>query len=120
MNNNLFFLWQAAADNGGANPYLLPFMAIGIGIFYFFMIRPSIREQREQKNFTDSLKKGTRVVTIGGLHGTIASVEEGTLSLLIAPKTVITVQRSSISQDATQAAYGEASTKSAPATTTKA
>lgn len=120
MNNNLFFLWQTTAENGGANPYLLPFMAIGIGIFYFFMIRPSMKEQREQKNFTESLKKGTRVVTIGGLHGTIASIDDGTLTLLIAPKTVITIQRGSISQDATQAAYGEASTKSAPAATTKA
>ena len=116
MINNLFFLWQTAAPDAGAeagsNPFLLPFMAIGIGIFYFFMIRPSIKEQKAQKNFTDSLKKGNKVVTIGGIHGTIASVEEGVLTLLIAPKTVITVQRGSISQDATQAAYGEASTKS--------
>ena len=68
MNSNLFFLWQTAADNGGGNPYLLPFMAIGIGIFYFFMIRPSIKEQREQKNFIDSLKKGNKVVTLSLIH----------------------------------------------------
>lgn len=121
MINHLFFLWQAAtpdnAANAGANPFLLPFMAIGIGIFYFFMIRPSIKEQKEQKSFTEALKKGAKVVTIGGLHGVIASVEEDTLTLLIAPKTVITVQRGSISQDATKAAYGEAPTKP---TTTKA
>ncbi len=117
MISNLFFLWQAAtpdnAANAGANPYLLPTMAIGIGIFYFFMIRPQIKEQKEQKAFTDNLKKGNKVVTIGGIHGTIASIEEdGTVTILIAPKTVITAQRSAISQDATTAAYGEASPKS--------
>lgn len=119
MINNLFFLWQTVEPGTGAeagsNPFLLPFMAIGIGVFYFFMIRPSIKEQKAQKSFTDSLKKGNKVVTIGGIHGTIASVEEGVLTLLIAPKTVITVQRGSISQDATQAAYGEASAKSTAA-----
>ncbi|MGH1339340.1 MAG: preprotein translocase subunit YajC [Aureispira sp.] len=115
MINNLFFLWQTAAPEAGSNPFLLPFMAIGIGVFYFFMIRPSIKEQKVQKNFTESLKKGNKVVTIGGVHGTIASVEENILTLLIAPKTVITVQRGSISQDATQAAYGEASAKSTAA-----
>lgn len=109
--SNLFFVWQATPVESGSNPLLLPFMAIGIGIFYFFMIRPSIKEQKAQKNFTDNLKKGNKVVTIGGIHGTIASVEENILTLLIAPKTVITIQRGSISQDATQAAYGEVSTK---------
>ena len=114
--NNLFFLWQAAtpdtAADAGSNPFLLPFMAIGIGIFYFFMIRPQIKEQKAQKNFTDGIKKGNKVVTIGGIHGTIASIEEdGTMTLLIAPKTLITVQRSAISLDATQTAYGEPSPK---------
>lgn len=117
MMDYLFFLWQTdVSADAGANPYLLPAMAIGIGIFYFFMIRPSIKEQKSQKNFIDTVKKGNKVVTIGGIHGTVVSSEEDTLTLLIAPKTVITVQRGSISQDATQAAYGEASTKPSPIT----
>lgn len=45
-------------------------------IFYFFMIRPQYKKQKEHKNFLSNLKKGTEVVTIGGIYGTIYEVEE--------------------------------------------
>lgn len=109
--NNILFLWQDAggAAATGPSPLTLPFILIGLAIFYFFMIRPSIKEQKEQKNFSDGLKKGSKVITAGGIHGTISAINETQVSLLIAPKTVITVQRGSISLEQTKSVYGSSS-----------
>lgn len=106
-------LLQADPAQGGS-ALTIPFLLVAVGIFYFFMIRPSIKEQKAQTNFSDSLKKGSRVVTAGGIHGTISSIDDNVISLLIAPKTAIKVQRSYISSELTNAAYGE---KAATATT---
>ena len=54
-----------------------------LGVFYFFMIRPQQKKQKDQKKFLDELKKGDEVVTIGGLHATIVSVYESTVTVEI-------------------------------------
>ena len=101
-------LWQdAVASDAGGSALTIPFLMIGLAIFYFFMIRPSIKEQQAQKDFASALKKGARVVTAGGLHGTIAAVESDHILLVIAPKTTIKVQQGYISSELTKSAYGE-------------
>lgn len=72
-----------------------------IGVFYFFMIRPQQKKQKDQKNFVDNLKKGDSVVTIGGLHGRIASVEGTTVTLEVDRGVKMTFEKSSISREAT-------------------
>lgn len=111
MMNNILFLWQEVGADAAAGPSPLfwPFMLIGIAIMYFFIIRPSAKEQKEQKSFSGSLKKGSKVITIGGIHGTVASLEDDYITLLIAPKTIITVQRSAISLEQTKSVYGSSS-----------
>ena len=52
-----------------------------IVVFYFFMIRPNIKKQKEQKKFRDGLKQGDKIVTIGGIHGKVLSVD--TSSVLV-------------------------------------
>jgi preprotein translocase subunit YajC len=52
-------------------------------VFYFFMIRPQQKKQKEQKTFLDNLKKGDSVVTIGGVHGKVSSVHDLTVTLEI-------------------------------------
>lgn len=46
-----------------------------IAVFYFFMIRPNIKKQKEQKKFRDGLMQGDKIVTIGGIHGKVLSVD---------------------------------------------
>ncbi len=121
--NNLIFLWQDAGTDiasQGTSPLFFPFMLLGLAIFYFFMIRPQAKEQKAQQDFSKSIKRGAKIVTIGGLHGTIVELEETQASLLIAPKTIITIQRSSISMELTKSVYGNANAKTntTPATTT--
>jgi len=47
-------------------------------VFYFFMIRPQVKKQKDQKKFVEDLKKGDKVVTIAGAHGKIAEVGDTT------------------------------------------
>lgn len=75
----LTLLLQAPAAGGGFLQFLFP-VAIGL-VLYFFMIRPQQRKTAEAKSFRESLVKGTRVVTIGGLHGLLVEVGPETVLL---------------------------------------
>ena len=68
-----------AATSGGIMQLVFP-VAIGL-VLYFFMIRPQQRKTNEAKAFRESLVKGTRVVTIGGLHGLLVEVGPETVLL---------------------------------------
>ncbi|MCU0416918.1 MAG: preprotein translocase subunit YajC [Cytophagaceae bacterium] len=57
-------------------------------VFYFFMIRPQQKKQKEQEAFRKSLKPGEKVVTIGGLHAVVGSVEDDSTVILIVDKSV--------------------------------
>ena len=73
-------------------------MLVGIFVvFYFFMIRPQQKKQKEAKTFRESLKKGDSVVTVGGIHGKITSVEDTVVVLDVDRGTKLTFDKSSIS-----------------------
>jgi len=67
---------QAAAQQGGIVSMVLPIALIFV-IFYVFIIRPQNKKQKETQKMIDALKKGDKVVTIGGIHGVISSVSNG-------------------------------------------
>ncbi len=69
-----------------------------IVIFYFFMIRPQSKKQKEIKKARESMQKGDKVVTAGGIFGTIRNINEadGTIMLEIAPNVTIKVSREQI------------------------
>ena len=69
-----------------------------IGVFYFFMIRPQQKKQKEQKELLTNLKKGDQVVTIGGIHARIYTVEEATVTLELDKGVKLTVEKSAISR----------------------
>jgi len=85
-------LLQAAAAGAGAdkaaaatsNPTmgmlttLVPILLLFV-VFYFIIIRPQNKKQKETKKMLEGIKKGDRIVTIGGIHGHVASVKEGTV-----------------------------------------
>ncbi|MEZ0483712.1 preprotein translocase subunit YajC [Fibrella aquatica] len=78
-----------------------------LAVMYFFMIRPQQKKAKDQKNFVSSMKKGDSVVTIGGLHGKIASVEGTTVTLEVDRGTKLTFEKSAISREATVKPDGE-------------
>ena len=92
------FLAQAAGAPPTPNPLMqiVPFIAIGV-IFYFLIIRPQSKKQKELEKLIENLKTGDKVVTNGGIHGIIANVREGrTLSLKIADNVKIEIDKSAI------------------------
>ncbi len=88
-----------------SNPYFqFIFFGAIIVIFYFFMIRPQQKKAKDAKKFTEEIKKGDYVVTIGGAHGYIAELEGDTFILEVEKGGRIRFSKSAISLDATKQA----------------
>ncbi|MDP6909864.1 MAG: preprotein translocase subunit YajC [Flavobacteriales bacterium] len=68
-------------------------------VFYFFMIRPQMKKAKEEKKFRSELKKGDRIVTIGGIHGKIAEVKETTLLIDVGDGARLKVEKTAVSKD---------------------
>lgn len=96
-----FVLAQAAAGGGGILGQVFLFGSI-ILIMYFFMIRPQQKKQKETKKFIEEIKKGDDVITIGGIHGKVSSVEGDAVLLDIDRGVKIKVEKSAISLDFTK------------------
>ena len=102
-----FFVSNAHALGGGqqqgaeANPFMnmLPFILMFV-IMYFLLIRPQYKKQKEQQSMVDALKKGDRIVTNGGMHGTIVGVKEkeGILVIQVAKDVKIEISRGAVSK----------------------
>ena len=69
-----------------------------IGIFYFLLYRPQKREQNRRKDLLESLRRGDKVVTIGGIHGKVTSLTDKVTTIEIAENVQITLNKSSIAQ----------------------
>lgn len=68
-------------------------------VFYFLLIRPQMKKQKEHQAMIESIKRGEKVVTAGGIIGTVIKVdEEGMLQVEIAPNVVVSVVKSTISE----------------------
>jgi preprotein translocase subunit YajC len=109
MNSFLFPLLLAAPQTDGAAPSgpgtlvsFLPLVAI-FAIFYFLIIRPQGKKQKETQKMLSALKKGDRVVTIGGIHGVIQSVRESTVIVRVDEATKLEFSRSAVSSVESQA-----------------
>jgi preprotein translocase subunit YajC len=87
---------DGAATGGSLISTFIPFILV-IGIFYFLIIRPQSKKRKETEKMLSELKKGDKVVTIGGLHGTIQSVKESTVILKVDDNVKLEFLRSSIS-----------------------
>lgn len=88
---------MAAAPNGATNPLiqLIPF-ALVLAIFYFVILMPMKKRQKKVQEFLGTLKVGDRVVTSGGLYGSITKLGEQSVQLQIAQNTRVEIARSAI------------------------
>ena len=74
-------------------------MGLLMVVFYFFMIRPQQKKAKDAKKFREALQKGTKVVTIGGLHGRISEVNDTTVLLEVDGNVRIRFEKSAIAMD---------------------
>ncbi|CAG5003964.1 Sec translocon accessory complex subunit YajC [Dyadobacter sp. CECT 9275] len=90
----------AQATSGGSQAMIYQVvMWVGIiGVFYFFMIRPQQKKQKEQKELINNLKKGDNVVTIGGIHARVYTVEDATVTLELDKGVKLTIDKSAVAR----------------------
>ena len=104
----MFFLQDAAqqAGTGSLLISMLPILLIFV-IFYFFIIRPQNKKQKETDKMIAALKKGDKVVTIGGIHGTVAQTKENTIIVKVDDNAKIEFSRSAIASVTVQGSSKE-------------
>ena len=104
----MFFLQDAAqqAGTGSLLISMLPILLIFV-IFYFFIIRPQNKKQKETDKMIAALKKGDKVVTIGGIHGTVAQTKEKTIIVKVDDNAKIEFSRSAIASVTVQGSSKE-------------
>ena len=91
----LFILFQTPGGGGSFIVAILPWVLI-FGVFYVLIILPQRRRQRELQDTIAQLKAGDRIVTTGGIIGTITAVREKSLLLRSADKSILEVSRSAV------------------------
>ncbi|MGD9154195.1 MAG: preprotein translocase subunit YajC [Bacillota bacterium] len=101
----MMHLWILAATKAAANPQaagnplmgFLPMILIMV-VLWFIMIAPQRKQQKQRDQMLKSLKKGDKVITVGGLHGEIVDIDESEIRLRVTDKTELKFNRASISK----------------------
>lgn len=96
MTMDLLLLAQAAPQQSGGIIQLLVPMALMMVIAYVILIRPQRRKQREHEDRVKRVKAGDRIVTNGGIHGTIAAVKDHTFMMKVADNVKLEIEKSNI------------------------
>lgn len=86
---------QAATPQGSGLSSMLMIVAM-IAIFYFVMIRPQSKKQKELKRQREAMQKGDRVVTAGGIHGKIRDIKDATIMIEVAPNVELKLDKGSV------------------------
>lgn len=96
---------QGGAQGGGGNPMqFLIMIGAMVLVFYFFMIRPQTKKAKEAKAFREAIKKGDKVITIGGVHGKITEIGDTTFIIETEGGGKLKIEKTSISPESTLAA----------------
>ena len=85
-----------AGGQGGSQYMSIVMLVAIVGIFYFLMIRPQQKRAKEHKNFLESLKKGDKIITSGGLYGTITGITDDAITIEIAEKVRVKVEKGTV------------------------
>ena len=96
---NIVLVAQAAGQGSGMSMIIM--MVAIFAIMWFFMIKPQQKKQKEIQKFQNELTEGTEIVTGGGIHGVVKSIDlaKNTVDVKIARDVVITVEKSSVYKD---------------------
>jgi len=106
--NTLYILLQAAAQGQQGSAWSMWVMLILIFVvMWLFMIRPQRKQQKELENFRNSLKKGDKVVTAGGIYGRVVEIQERTLMIEIDTNVKIKIDKNSVVRDSSDAAAAQ-------------
>lgn len=86
-----------APQDGGGGAINIIFIGLIFVIFYFFLIRPQQKKQKEREKLLSSVKKGDKIVTVGGLHGTVVGLEDKQILVQVADNVKLKFEKTSVS-----------------------
>ena len=99
---NLLNILLDTSQSQGGSPWSMIIMLVLMGVvFYFFMIKPQQKRQKELNEFRAGIQKGDKVMTVGGIHGVVADITDTTVILSIAQDVNIAVEKTCVVADNT-------------------
>jgi len=96
--NILLFMPTSEDGEGGGLMSFLPLILIVL-VFYLFFIRPQMKKSKDQRKFREAIKKGDKIITIGGIHGKIIEVQEKTFTIEVEGQNRLKVEKSAVAMD---------------------
>jgi len=96
----LYLMGQPAGSTGQSNPLVtfLPLILVFV-VFYFFMIRPQMKKQKEMTSYRSSLKKGDKVITTGGIYGKVTEVKDKNVTIDVGGDVKLKVDKNALLKD---------------------
>lgn len=101
--NTHFTLLMASPDGQGSSMTSIVFLLLIFVVFWFFMIRPQVKKQKDQQKFRESIGKGDKVITIGGVHGKIIEVQDTTFIIEVEGNNRLKIEKTAVSMESSQA-----------------
>ena len=99
--NNLVILMGGGSAGGNPITQIVPLVLIVV-VFYFFMIRPQMKKAKDTKKYIEALKVNDKILTIGGIYGTISKMnEDGTMIIAVEDGSKMKISKNAVSKDAT-------------------
>ena len=106
MNLLQVLLMAPPTEGGGGIGAFLPLILIVL-VFYMFFIRPQMKKQKDLRKYRESLKKGDKVITIGGIHGKIIEEQERTFTIEVEGGNRLRIERSAVAMDGASEQLGD-------------
>lgn len=100
--NLLSVILMAPQGGEGSNITSIIFLVLIFGVFWLFMIRPQVKKQKEQQKFKDSINKGDKIVTIGGVHGKILEVQDATFIIEVEGGNRLKIEKTAVSMESSK------------------
>ncbi|NVO18107.1 MAG: preprotein translocase subunit YajC [Bacteroidetes bacterium] len=106
--HNVLLMAPQPGGGGSGMASSLIFLLLIFVVFYFFFIRPQVKRQKDQKKYRESLAKGQKIITIGGIHGRILEIQDTTVTIEVEGGNRLKVEKSAVATDAQDQLTGEA------------
>ncbi|MCD4694797.1 MAG: preprotein translocase subunit YajC [Bacteroidales bacterium] len=94
----LLFMPPAEGEEGSGLMSFLPLVLIVL-VFYLFFIRPQMKKTKDQRKYREAIKKGDKIITIGGIHGKIIEVQEKTFTIEVEGQNRLKLEKTAVSMD---------------------
>ena len=104
---NVLLMAPQSGSGGSGMASSLIFLVLIFVVFYFFFIRPQVKRQKDQKKYRESLAKGQKIITIGGIHGRIVEIQETTCTIEVEGGNRLKVEKSAVASDSQDQLTGE-------------